>query len=270
MHETQHIANNQKSIFVTGAGSGIGQAVAKHFGNRQWLVGIADIDPAGLADTAQSVPPGNCKSYIIDVTEPDQWAQAMDDFGLLSEHQLNALVNCAGVTFGGQFADTELLDLHRMIEINLTGTVNGIYAAIPQMQQTKGACIVNIGSAAGLYGAAGMSVYSATKFAIHGLTKALAIELSSAGIRVCEVIPSFVDTKMLDGKLIGHDGSIRERIKAANIPITDVNQVAETVWKAIHGNKVHHLVGSPARKISLVARWAPHLLTKRYHRMQNQ
>lgn len=115
-----------------------------------------------------------------------------------------------------------------------------------------------------------MSVYCATKFAIHGLTKALAVELSASGIRVCEVIPSFVDTKMLDGKLVGHNGSIRDRIKSANVPITDVDEVAETVWKAVHGKKLHYLVGGAARKISLVARWAPHLLTKRYHRMQHQ
>src|SRR3546814_1573412 len=88
------------------------------------------------------------------------------------------MFNNGGIGAGGQFLDMEPQEADRLIAINFGGVVNGIYSAMPLLRATPGSTILNTGSASGFYGVAGLAVYSATKFAVRGLTEALEIEFS--------------------------------------------------------------------------------------------
>ncbi|MEO6214542.1 MAG: SDR family NAD(P)-dependent oxidoreductase, partial [Sphingomonas sp.] len=88
---------NQKAIFITGGGSGIGQATAKLFASRGWRVGLADVNAAGLTTTAAMLPPGMAATYVMDVRDRDAWAANLDAFTASSGGRLDVLFNNAGI-----------------------------------------------------------------------------------------------------------------------------------------------------------------------------
>lgn len=247
----------RKTIFITGGGSGIGRAVAVYFANKGWFVGLADVNARGLEETAALLPVGQSSTHVMDVTERAQWAVALADFAQVGGGRLDVLFNNAGLGYGGEFPDLSPERADRLIAVNFNGVVNGIYEALSYLKATPGSAIVNTSSAAGLYGAAGLSVYSATKFAVRGLTEALDIEFAGHGIKVRSIMPSFIDTPLLDETVPGSNQTSRERVKAAGLEFTPVEVVAETVWNAAHGNKVHSVVGKTAKKLAFAARWMP-------------
>ena len=160
----------RKAIFITGGGSGIGRAVARHFAGQGWFVGIADVNRAGIDETAALLPEGASSRHVMDVRDRDQWRAALDEFAKASGGRLDVLFNNAGIGSGGQYMDMDPQEADRLIAINFGGVVNGIYAALPLLGATPGSAILNTGSASGFYGVAGLAVYSATKFAVRGLT----------------------------------------------------------------------------------------------------
>jgi 3alpha(or 20beta)-hydroxysteroid dehydrogenase len=131
-----------------------------------------------------------------DVTSEDDWAAAVaaatDAFG-----RLDILVNNAGVLKFGRITDMPLADFRRILEVNAVGCWLGMKAVIPAMKEAGGGSIVNISSVEGFTGAAGLSAYSASKFAIRGMTKAVARELGEYKIRVNSVHPGGVLTRMV-------------------------------------------------------------------------
>lgn len=260
----------RKTIFITGGGSGIGRAVAIYFANKGWFVGLADINAKGLEGTAALLPADQSSLHIMDVTDRAQWANALADFVKAGSGRLDVLFNNAGLGYGGEFADLSPERAERLIAVNFNGVVNGIYEALPFLKQTPGSAIVNTCSAAGLYGAAGLSVYSATKFAVRGLTEALDIEFADHGIKVRSIMPSFIDTPLLDETVPGSNQTSRERVKAAGLEFTPVEVVAETVWNAAHGNKVHSVVGKTAKKLAFASRWMPSKIRNMRRKMNEQ
>ena len=251
------MTEQRKAIFITGGGSGIGRAVAVYFANKGWFVGLADVNVKGLEETAALLPVGQSSIHVMDVTDRTQWSVALADFAKISGGRLDVLFNNAGLGYGGEFPDLAPERADRLIAVNFNGVVNGIYEALSYLKATPGSAIVNTSSAAGLYGAAGLSVYSATKFAVRGLTEALDIEFADHGIKVRSIMPSFIDTPLLDETVPGSNQTSRERVKAAGLEFTPVEVVAETVWNAAHGNKVHNVVGKTAKKLAFAARWMP-------------
>lgn len=264
------MTETRKTIFITGGGSGIGRAVAIYFANKGWFVGLADINAKGLEETAALLPQDRSSIHIMDVTDRSQWANALEDFVKAGGGRLDVLFNNAGLGYGGEFADLSPDRAERLIAVNFNGVVNGIYEALPFLKQTPGSAIVNTCSAAGLYGAAGLSVYSATKFAVRGLTEALDIEFADLGIKVRSIMPSFIDTPLLDETVPGSNQTSRERVKAAGLEFTPVEVVAETVWNAAHGNKVHSVVGKTAKKLAFAARWMPGKIRTMRRKMNEQ
>ncbi len=260
---------SRKAIFITGGGSGIGRAVAVHFANAGWFVGLADLNGAGMAETAALLPAGQSSTHIMNVVDRGQWATALSEFGAASGGRMDVLFNNAGIGLGGQFADLSPDDADAVIDINFRGVVNGIYAGLPLLKATRSSCILNTASAAGIYGAAGLAVYSATKFAVRGLTEALDIEFSDAGIRVRSIMPSFINTPLLDATVSGTNQTSRQRVIAAGLEFTPVEEVAQAAWNAVHGSKVHVVVGKTAKKLAFAARWMPGSLSKRFKAMRD-
>ena len=252
----------RKAIFITGGGSGIGRAVARHFAAQGWFVGIADVNGQGIDETAALLPEGASTRHIMDVRDRDQWRAALADFAKASGGRLDVLFNNAGIGSGGQFADMAPEEADRLIAINFGGVVNGIYSALPLLRATPGSTILNTGSASGFYGIAGLAVYSATKFAVRGLTEALEIEFHKHGIKVRSLMPGFIDTPLLDQVSADSNEPARSRLAASGFEIVPVERVAEAAWTAVHGDKVHVTVGKTARRLARLARFFPGMIAK--------
>ncbi len=251
--------NDYKSIFITGGGSGIGRAVAQRFSRSGWFVGLADINEDGMAETGASLAAGTWSSHRLDVRDPAQWESALEGFHQACGGRIDALANNAGVPLGGDLADLTTEEIDRTLAINLNGVIYGARAAYPYLKASApGSCLVNTCSAAGLYGQAGMTVYCASKFGVRAITESLDIEWAGDGIRVTDVMPSFIDTPLLAQSSHSHDNRpIRDRVAAAGLEFTPVEDVAETFWRAVHGDKLHNTVGKTAKKIETAARWLP-------------
>jgi 3alpha(or 20beta)-hydroxysteroid dehydrogenase len=188
-----------KVAIVTGAAQGMGAAEARLFAEEGARVLLGDVQDEAGARVAADI--GERSAYRhLDVTSENDWAgavaEAQDRFGAL-----DVLVNNAGVVTVGTIERMDLADYARVIEVNQTGVLLGIRAAIPALRAARGGSIVNISSYNGLFGIAGLGAYTASKFAVRGLTKVAAQELGPDGIRVNSVHPwGIVETSMGSGE----------------------------------------------------------------------
>ena len=174
-------AGGRKSIFITGAASGIGAETARHFSKRGWFCGLYDVNTAGLDAVEAEIGASNCMKAKLDVRNREDWAAATKDFGEATEGAMNVLFNNAGIGRHGWFEDITGEDNDAIIDINVKGVVNGVQAALPLLKATSGARVVNTASTAGVVGSPQLAVYSATKFAVRGLTEALDAESQDVG-----------------------------------------------------------------------------------------
>lgn len=250
----------QRSIFITGGGSGIGRAAALHFALRGWFVGVADISEAGMAETLSLVS-GEAKwAGKLDVRDRAAWDAALSAFAeAAAGDRIDAMVNNAGIGTGGPLAELSKEEIDACLDINLRGVLYGAQAVYPYLKAAgPGSALVNIASAAGLTGGSGMSVYSATKFGVRGIAESLDAEWATDGIKVSSICPSFIDTPLLDGTGNRNTNeNIRTRVTAAGLEITPVEEVAQAIWDAVHGTELHYLVGKTARQLAFAKRWMP-------------
>lgn len=251
----------QKSIFVTGAGSGIGRATAQLFAQRGWFVGLADINREGLEETAATLPEGQRISLMLDVRERAEWARAMESFGQVTGRRLNVLFNNAGVGTGGLLEDMSDDDIDLVLDVNLKGVINGVRAALPLLRETAPARIVNTASVAALVGAPKVSVYTATKFAVRGLTESLDAEFARYGVRVTSLMPWFVDTAILDNTG-SSNRTLRDALKEKKTAVYPATLAAQRAWDAAHGADTHYTVGKEAARAQFMMRFFPNAIRK--------
>ncbi|MEG3144832.1 SDR family oxidoreductase [Sphingomonas sp. RT2P30] len=251
-----------KAIFITGGGSGIGQATARLFAARGWRVGLADVNKAGLAETAASLPAGMVETYFMDVRDREAWVASLDAFTRASGGRLDVLFNNAGIGTGGPLATMSFEDIDRTVAINLVGVLNGARIGHAYLARTRGSCLLNTASASGIYGSAGLVPYSATKFGVRAISEGLDGEWASDGIKVRDLMPSFIATPLLDSSAGQSNRSIRDTVTDAGLELTPVEAVAEAAWAAVHGDKVHTYVGKTAHRMAFAARWMPGKLRK--------
>ena len=251
-----------KAIFITGGGSGIGQATAVFFANKGWFVGLADVNAGGLAETAALLPDGASSQHIMDVRDRAAWESALADFAAKTDGRLDVLFNNAGIGSGGPLAIMTESEIERVLDINLKGVFWGAQVGFLYLRKTPGSALVSTSSAAGLYAGPGMSVYSATKFGVRAMTESLDREWAADGVKARTIMPSFIDTPLLDGVSAGSNEAIRETVRNAGLEFTPVEKVAQAVWDAAHGERVHTVVGKTARRLKWATTWAPWLLPK--------
>jgi NAD(P)-dependent dehydrogenase (short-subunit alcohol dehydrogenase family) len=190
---------SERTMFLTGCASGIGRHLAgalARLGNR---VIATDLDEAGLARAAkdEAWPEARVRRAALDVRSESGWDVAMDlaerEFG-----EIDVLLNIAGYLKPAWVIDLEVRDIELHFDVNVRGTILGTRAAARRMTPRKRGHIVNIGSLASLAPVPGLSLYSASKFAVRGFTLAAATELEPHGIAVTLVMPDAVQTPMLD------------------------------------------------------------------------
>jgi 3alpha(or 20beta)-hydroxysteroid dehydrogenase len=195
-----------KVALVSGGARGMGKSHVRHFAAEGARVVLGDVldDQGGFV--AAKLGHDRCRYIHLDVTSEADWAAATalatEAFG-----RLDILVNNAGILLFASIADMAVADFRRVLEVNAVGCWLGMKAVIDPMTKAGGGSIINISSVEGFAGAAGLSAYSASKFAIRGMTKAAAQELGRLGIRVNSVHPGGVLTRMvLDQADSGRDG----------------------------------------------------------------
>jgi NAD(P)-dependent dehydrogenase (short-subunit alcohol dehydrogenase family) len=240
-----------KSIFITGAASGIGRATAELFHDKGWFVGCYDIDNNALKEIQQSLGE-HCHTGYLDVRDKEAFDEAMSEYSALTDGRLDIMFNNAGITSGGYFDEVPFDKIIDIVNVNLIGVLNGTYAAIPLLRQTENSlCFSTASSAAlNLKGSPGMAVYSATKHAVKGFTQAMSVELARFGSRASDVLPGIIDTPLWKSNryVEGKAHSTYEMTPQKNTDRTDAartiapSEVADSVWNAYHGNKIHWYV----------------------------
>lgn len=188
---------SSKVAFITGAASGIGRATALRLGEEGATLYLADINEAGLAQTAESLPTGTkVITATLDVTDADACSAAIN---ACAEHfgQLDILCNIAGIALCDNMESITDEQWQRMIAINLNSVFFLSRAAVPHLKRSHGN-IVNMSSSAGLVGQAYNSAYCATKAGVLMFSKSLAIEFAKQGVRVNAVCPGMVKTPLTD------------------------------------------------------------------------
>ncbi len=255
----------RKAIFVTGGASGIGRAIALYFAEREWFVGVGDIDEAGMRETLGMMGHGFSFQHVLDVRERADWDRALDGFATAAGSRIDVLANNAGIPLGGALVENSEEEITRCLDINLKGVLFGAQAAYPHLKKTApGSCLLNTASAAGIYGTPGASVYSATKFGVRAITESLDGEWAEDGIKVRSIMPSFIDTPLLDHNPNAKSNEdIRSRVTQAGLEITPVEEVARAAWDAVHGDRLHTTVGKTAKSLAFGTRWMPGRVRKR-------
>ena len=204
-----------KVALISGGARGMGAAHAKRLVDEGARVVIGDLlDEAGEATAAEL---GDNARYVhLDVTKPEDWdaavATAVAEFG-----GLDILVNNAGIVNFAPIEEYTLEQWNLIIAINLTGTFNGIKAAIPALKESGAGSIINISSTAGLKGVAALPGYTAAKFAVRGLTKEIAIDLGKYNIRANSIHPGNIRTPMTDGL----------DVDQSSVPLARMGEVSE-------------------------------------------
>jgi NAD(P)-dependent dehydrogenase (short-subunit alcohol dehydrogenase family) len=186
-----------QTAIVTGAATGIGEAIARRFARAGATVAVADLDLDGAKSVAASIG-GDSFAIKIDISQSASTTQAVAEV-LARRGQIDILVNNAGL--GGRAAplwEQTDEDWQRIIAVNLTGVFNCCRAVITPMRERKYGRIVSIASIAGKEGNPNMTGYSATKAGVIGFTKSLAKEVATEGICVNSVAPAVIRTKILD------------------------------------------------------------------------
>lgn len=249
----------KKAIFITGGASGIGRAIAQRFAKGGWFVGLGDVDQKGMTETQHEIGLGFSFSHKFDVRDRDAWDEALGAFAMAAGGRIDVVANNAGIPLGGTLDQNSVEEIERCLDINLKGVLFGAQAALPHLKKTApGSCLLNTASAAGIYGTSGASVYSATKFGVRAITESLDGEWASHGIKVRSIMPSFIETPLIDQVPNAQSNeAIRDRVLAAGLEITPVADVAEAAWNAVHGEKLHTLVGKTSKRLHFASRWLP-------------
>jgi NAD(P)-dependent dehydrogenase (short-subunit alcohol dehydrogenase family) len=194
-----------RSVIITGAGSGIGAALAARLAARGDHLMLADVNDDSLARVAAELGPqaaargGSVRTEVVDVRDAEL-VQALVDGVVSSVGRVDIMVNNAGIGLGGPAQDMPLSHWQRVLDVNLSGVMHGVVAVYPHMVAAGRGRIVNIASLAGLVPAPFLVAYSAAKHGVVGLSLSLAAEASGTGVAVTCVCPGFTDTPILDSQ----------------------------------------------------------------------
>lgn len=189
----------EKVALVTGAGSGLGRAIARLFAREGAFVFATDRDQGLAQETERLISGEGGKSAAVraDVTAPGDVAAMLAAVEGSSGH-LNVLVNNAGINRRADFRDLKDSDWHELVEVNLYGVVRCSRDALPLLRAAKGASVINLSSIMGHRHVRQISAYSATKAAVAGLSRAMAVEYAPYGIRVNYLCPGYVETALTE------------------------------------------------------------------------
>jgi NAD(P)-dependent dehydrogenase (short-subunit alcohol dehydrogenase family) len=228
-----------KSIFITGAASGMGLATAEYFAEKGWFIGAFDVNADGLENLRAKI--GNGIFRTLDVTNASDYAAAVEEFGAATGGTLDLMFNNAGIGTAGLLDEQPIEDIERVLQVNLMGVIYGVRAGVPLLKKTPGSLCLITSSSSAIFGTAGIAIYSATKHAVRGLTEALSIELKRFGVRASDLLPGLIDTPMLGDQM-------RQMAPPEGMwRLVNPREIAETVWRAYHEDQLHWYIPEELR-----------------------
>ncbi|OBF12693.1 short-chain dehydrogenase [Mycobacterium sp. ACS4054] len=262
-----------KSIFITGAGSGMGREGAKLFHAKGWRVGAVDRNADGLTTLQSELGAERLWTRQVDVTDKAALEGALADF--CAENPgggLDMMWNNAGIGETGWFEDVPYEAAMRVVDINYKAVLTGAYASLPHLKKAPGSLMFSTSSSAGTYGMPRLAVYSSTKHAVKGLTEALSVEWHRHGVRVADVLPGLIDTGILTTTTNHSDDGLAPRTaddvrasapKKGLFRLMPASSVAEVAWQAYQNPKrLHWYVPKGIRMIDLFKGLSPEFVRR--------
>ncbi|MDB5227955.1 MAG: putative short chain dehydrogenase [Bacteroidota bacterium] len=248
-----------KIAVITGAGSGIGQALAIELGKKGAILLLSDKNPGTLADTEKLIRTygANCFCYTVDVADE----KAINDFAkqVLKEHKhIDMLFNNAGFALGKiSLKDVKMKDFHKIIDVNLWGVINHTKAFLDVLMLRPEAAIINISSVFGIIGMAEQVPYCTTKFAVRGFTEALRMELMDTNVTVHCVHPGGINTNIYKNAVhYERDAELDVKFQKM-LERTSPEQAAKIILKGVARKNEKILIGIDAEIIDRLARTMP-------------
>ena len=248
-----------KVAVVTGAGSGIGRALAIELGRSGAKVAISDVDTEGLAATEERLKAigAPVKADRLDVTEREAFELYADavkaHFG-----KVNQIYNNAGIAYQGDIEISSYKDIERVMDVDFWGVVNGTKAFLPHLIESGDGHVVNVSSVFGLFAVPGQAAYNAAKFAVRGFTEALRQEMSLAKhpVKVTTVHPGGVKTAIARNMTSAEGVDTVELAKTFDEKLagTSPEKAAKVILEAVRKNKARVLVGPDAKVLDLIVR----------------
>jgi NAD(P)-dependent dehydrogenase (short-subunit alcohol dehydrogenase family) len=253
---------DNKIAAITGAGSGIGRALAVQLAKEGCSVAISDVNEEGLNDTSEMIAKYNvgCQKDVLDVSDQEaveRWAgSVIENLG-----GADYVFNNAGVTLMQSAAETKIEDFRWVMDINFWGMVYGSKAFLPHFMKQKSGHIINVSSLFGLIAFPNQAAYNSSKFAIRGFTEALALEQKENGIHVSSVHPGGIGTGIVQNARIPQDTDGTMKKEAQNrfnkAAITTAEQAANVILDGVDKGRRRILIGKDARFMDRIQRFLP-------------
>jgi NADP-dependent 3-hydroxy acid dehydrogenase YdfG len=257
-----------KIAVVTGAGSGIGQALAIELARSGASVAISDVNTEGLAVTEERLKAigAPVKSDRLDVTEREAFELYAD---AVKEHfgKVNQIYNNAGIAFAGDIEVTEFKDIEKVMDVDFWGVVNGTKVFLPHLIESGDGHVINVSSVFGLFSVPGQAAYNAAKFAVRGFTEALRQEMELAGhpVKVTTVHPGGIKTNIVRNMTAVDSVDKKKLTKTFDkrLANTSPEKAARIILDGVRKNKARVLVGPDATALDLIVR----ITGSGYHRL---
>lgn len=253
-----------QTAVVTGAGGGLGSALAVDLARRGCNLALVDISQEALDKTRAALPTQACNVslHTVDVTDADAMRELAD--AVVAEHGgVNLLINNAGITLQKNFSTHTLEDWQRIVDINLWGVIHGCHMfdeALGQAAESgKGAHVVNLSSMSSFAGLPAQSSYCATKAAVEMLSQSLWAEWSQRGIGVTSIHPGAIRTDMILATLQDSDDieAAKKNYDMAHKMGIDADKAAAKILRAVEKGKRRQIIGKESYIIHYLSRFAP-------------
>lgn len=186
-----------RRVLITGAGSGLGRALAQRYAAIGCQIACADIDLDRAEETRAGLRGNGHLALAVDVGDDASFARMQATLAALWPGPLDVLINNAGIASGGGMLDTDMAQWRRLLEVNLLSVTRGCLAFVPAMVAARRGQVINTASFAGLAGAPNIMTYGVSKAAVVALSEQLRAELDGTGVRVSVLCPAFFQTRLL-------------------------------------------------------------------------
>ena len=248
-----------KVAVVTGAGSGIGQALAIELARSGAKVAISDVNTEGLAVTEERIKAigAPVKADRLDVTEREAFELYADavkaHFG-----KVNQIYNNAGIAFAGDVEVSGFKDIERVMDVDFWGVVNGTKVFLPHLIESGDRHVINVSSIFGIFSVPGQAAYNAAKFAVRGFTEALRQEMALAKhpVKVTTIHPGGIKTGIARNMTAAEGIDVDELAKTFDkkLASTSPEKAAQIIMDGVRKNKARVLIGNDAKALDLIVR----------------
>jgi len=251
-----------KRAFITGAGSGLGKAIALLLAKEGWTIGITDINPTPLEATKKEIEAagGKAFNYVFDVSKRAQYETAATDF-LANNGGIDLLINNAAVGDGGLFEEYSLDNWDWITGINQMSVIYGSHLFVPSMKKQRGGTIINVASMAGIANMPNMSMYNVTKAAVISHAESIYVELAPFGVHVSVVLPTFFKSNIMQHNRGPEHATAIGKKKADSIAIGP-EIVANKILEQSGAGKFYIFHPFQAVWVNLLKRFLPNLFLK--------